>query len=663
MPPFTRKPGSDPSAEPGRPSGLGSQALLGIAELERNDRKRVALFTLLISALFPLVFFLADIAKNRTPLYLNYSTSIAVLLFTAVLVAKTGPTRLVIALLLFNLYEGFVLAVVLPEGHGVFLVIFFCFVPFMYLMGGAKIGRGAAVGLAGIALALAAAKLSGLVPAWQIRVGYGAVGMAFVTLVFLIAISEANERRHARNMDWIVRRHYFDEDSGLANGNALAEERLDAGSSLLVVRIQNFEELRGLLEDQGGRDTADKAATMLKNVFTGAGPALHDPYRLSATDFALRLPAEFDPSVAAARVLDAAARESLAAGSPLRFAVRLGSFRSCRASCPARFAMDEAATALADAAASGASIAHRQDSGDQAPLSEIGRKAPVLLRNIQEGTIKAVFQPVYDVSSDGIGFLEALIRLENGGAYVSPDAYLGVSVRLGLDSRISDFILGEALDAAKRTGHSVSLNVSYRDLERPSFLDRLLASCAELHARDNSLIVELTEHEVFSDFSRVREFVALVHEAGGLVFLDDFGSGYSNYASLIGARFDAVKVAGEIVREIAVREEAAALYGGIAAFCGSAGIELIAEHVSDEAILSRALDGGARFLQGFLFSEAVPLERLGELRFPGERGSEPRPISAGRFGSPASFGPAVSFAFGAARDGGTGLGEPSDREP
>jgi EAL domain-containing protein (putative c-di-GMP-specific phosphodiesterase class I) len=170
--------------------------------------------------------------------------------------------------------------------------------------------------------------------------------------------------------------------------------------------------------------------------------------------------------------------------------------------------------------------------------------------------------------------------------------------------------------------------VTYRDLERPYFLDTLFKSYARLSSSPNTLIVELTEHAAFSDYGRIVAFSAEVHEAGGLVILDDFGTGYSNYASLLEARFDVVKVAGEIVREIVARREAAELYFGLCAFCRSAGLDVVAEHISDEGIMARALEGGATLLQGYHFSQPVGAERIlsGELAFPGGRSTAPEPL-------------------------------------
>jgi EAL domain-containing protein (putative c-di-GMP-specific phosphodiesterase class I) len=110
--------------------------------------------------------------------------------------------------------------------------------------------------------------------------------------------------------------------------------------------------------------------------------------------------------------------------------------------------------------------------------------------------------------------------------------------------------------------------------------------------------------------------------------LDDFGTGYSNYASLLEARFDAVKVAGQIVKEIAERREAAELYFGLCAFSRAAGLDVVAEHISDGAVMARALEGGATLLQGYHFARPLPAEDIlgGRIVFPEGFSSAPQPL-------------------------------------
>jgi len=68
----------------------------------------------------------------------------------------------------------------------------------------------------------------------------------------------------------------------------------------------------------------------------------------------------------------------------------------------------------------------------------------------------------------------------------------------------------------------------------------------------------------------------------------------------------------------------------MAAFCAEAGLSVIAEHISDDAILDLAVAGGARYLQGYMLARPVPAECIlrGDLSFPRGFSSAPTPIGA-----------------------------------
>jgi EAL domain-containing protein (putative c-di-GMP-specific phosphodiesterase class I) len=450
--------------------------------------------------------------------------------------------------------------------------------------------------------------------------------MLISALVMLMLIAEVNERRHASGLDVIFDEHYYDTATRLPNGNALSAERLSEGETLMLIRLRNFRDLRSYYDDTEGREIARKASDVLLSF--ACEKAARGPYRISESEFVLIFPPAIESRAATGDLFGAFSRESVTEGSPLRLEIQVGSYRTGRDSDDAQKAIEEAESALANCVASDSSSAHREGGESGELEDDLKVRAPILVKNIVDRSLSAVFQPVYDVRRGGIGFLEALTRLRLNGNLVSPEEYLSASSRLGLDKYFGDFIVDAALDMALRSGHSVSFNVTYRDLERPYFLDTLFKAYASLSGTPNTLIVELTEHAAFSDYGRIVSFAAEVHEAGGLVILDDFGTGYSNYASLLEARFDVVKVAGEIVREIVARREAAELYFGLCAFCRSAGLDVVAEHISDESIMVRALEGGAALLQGYHFSRPVSAEGIlsGGLVFPGGRSTAPEPL-------------------------------------
>ncbi len=585
--------------------------------------RRLEVIASLLAAMYPVAYLVDDLLSGRPGHFARYLVALGAMLALTFAARRFGPSKLVTILYISTIYIGYALTLCLPNARAVYIVLFLVAIPMFYFLGGPRIGRIASIGFIALNAGLIAVGRLGLIKElWGVARPYH-YAMLMCGLLLMLIVAEANERRHAKSLELIFAEHFIDAVTGLPNATALSAERMVEGEILALVRLRNFKDLRSFFDDAEGRAMAGRASEILRALARSAGA--RGPFRISESEFALVHPCGVDPRSVSASILGVFAEESVSGSSPLRFEAQVGSYRTGQGGESAYEAIEAAETALADCVASDSSSSHRESGS---PDDDFKARAPALVRNIRDRSLSAVFQPVYDVRRDGVGFLEALSRLRVGDRLVSPDAYLSATSRLGLEKHFGDFIVGAALDMALRSGHSVSLNVTFGDLERPYFLEALFKAYDALSGKPNTLIVELTEQAAFSDYGRLRAFASDVHEAGGLVVLDDFGSGYSNYASLLEARFDAVKVAGDIVREIVSRREAATLYSGLCAFCRSAGLDVVAEHISEERIMARALEGGASLLQGYYFSKPVPAERIlaGELCFPGNRSAAPAPF-------------------------------------
>jgi EAL domain-containing protein (putative c-di-GMP-specific phosphodiesterase class I) len=589
------------------------------------EKKLIGLATVAGFSILSALFLLSDL-HNGTPLP-NFSlVAFPISLLLIVLIARYGMRPLVLRTFIVAICLCLIASLLLPGSRKIYVLVFFSAIPIMYALGGVNSGRMGSVCFLLTIAALLAWKILGLSPRWNIVAPLNSRVMAAFSLVAQILFSEVLERRHARHLAYITRQRFFDLKSGLPNSNTLIAMRLEAGETLLAVRIDNTIELSALL---GMKAVIDAAVSIVGELEAELRRGERQTYYLADSELAVILPAGIDPNVACDRLLVLFDETAAAPGSALRLSPRVGCYRVGEDGDSAAEALEEARCALADSVSGGSRLAIRDHSD---PDDDIVGKAPLILRNIERESLMAVYQPVYGAAADGISFIEALVRFEHDGAYISPEPYLDTAYRLGLGYQISDFMLCQAVEAAKESGHSVSLNLTYRDIVRRSFVERLTAECSRFAGGRNALIVELTEHDAFADTTRLHAFVDSVHEAGGLVFLDDFGSGYSNYTCLASFRLDGIKIAGEIAKEIAERKDSEILVEGIVAFCAACGIGVVAEHISDERIMTKALSLGAGYLQGYLFSPPVGLEDViaGRYAFPPGTSSTPTPLHPAR---------------------------------
>ncbi|MDD2640300.1 MAG: EAL domain-containing protein, partial [Arcobacteraceae bacterium] len=95
---------------------------------------------------------------------------------------------------------------------------------------------------------------------------------------------------------------------------------------------------------------------------------------------------------------------------------------------------------------------------------------------------------------------------------------------------------------------------------------------------------------------------------GYKIFIDDFGSGYSNFIYLTQIKTDFIKIDGAIIKNILEDKISFLLVKSIVDFAKEANIKVIAEYVSNKEIYDTIKSLGIEYSQGFYFSQPKAFE-------------------------------------------------------
>ncbi|MBX3376812.1 MAG: EAL domain-containing protein [Phycisphaeraceae bacterium] len=244
----------------------------------------------------------------------------------------------------------------------------------------------------------------------------------------------------------------------------------------------------------------------------------------------------------------------------------------------------------------------------------------------------AHFQPIVDLATGDIVGAEALVR------FIDPNG--GVRTPSGLIERIEE-TLGdlEALtwrvfcDIEKHAGPLLSrhptffigVNVPPLLLGSPRLKQMLEDSGLARYM--NQLVCEITERQALTQAGR--EALAAARPLGLRIALDDFGTGQSGLKQLIGLPVDTLKVDKSEVDPLLKDPTADRLLRGVVALAAALRVKVVAEGVEtkEQAFFLHA--AGVDAAQGWLWSKAVPPDKLERLvatglRVGARRGVEPR---------------------------------------
>jgi EAL domain-containing protein (putative c-di-GMP-specific phosphodiesterase class I) len=153
----------------------------------------------------------------------------------------------------------------------------------------------------------------------------------------------------------------------------------------------------------------------------------------------------------------------------------------------------------------------------------------------------------------------------------------------------------------------VAINLSpvqFRHVDLVEMLEMLIAK----HGVDpHRIVLEVTEGVLMESSARNRQTLDAVRALGFKIALDDFGTGYSSLRYLADFRFDKIKIDRAFVTGIHERKRAMTIIQSVITLGRGLGMQIVAEGVETEAEASVMRLIGVTELQGFYFSQAVPV--------------------------------------------------------
>ena len=127
-------------------------------------------------------------------------------------------------------------------------------------------------------------------------------------------------------------------------------------------------------------------------------------------------------------------------------------------------------------------------------------------------------------------------------------------------------------------------------------------------AHPENFVFEILENEDIDDYNELVSFVDRVHELGGKISIDDFGSGFSNLQHVLSIHSDFLKIDGSIIHNCCANPESENIIALIAAWkrLSNRKIGIVAEFVENEEIQEKVIGYEVDFSQGYLFSRPSP---------------------------------------------------------
>ncbi|MCW2740358.1 MAG: hypothetical protein JWR45_780 [Blastococcus sp.] len=276
--------------------------------------------------------------------------------------------------------------------------------------------------------------------------------------------------------------------------------------------------------------------------------------------------------------------------------------------------------ALRSARAAGPNAVHRYD--DALRIEQVRRSAlrADLDGALDRGELRLVFQPVVDVVMHRTVSVEALLRWRHPVfGDVSPTEFVPLAEESPLITELGRWVLREACATIAALGDagpeneelSVAVNVSARQVRSGELVPDVISALETSGLPSKRLIVEITE-SVLLDDSHVLEDLTVLRQLGVRIAVDDFGTGWSSLAYLVGMPVDVLKMDQYFLANVEHDPARRAMCRAVLQLGNSLALPVIVEGVTNPAVLALLRDMGHRYLQGYVFARPLEGEQLRE---------------------------------------------------
>jgi EAL domain-containing protein (putative c-di-GMP-specific phosphodiesterase class I) len=223
-----------------------------------------------------------------------------------------------------------------------------------------------------------------------------------------------------------------------------------------------------------------------------------------------------------------------------------------------------------------------------------------------------VFQPQYDLKSNQLRGVEALLRwINRDGEKISPTVFIPMAEKNGMIVSLGKWVIEESIRIYTTWVKSfkyqmvLSINISAIQFFQGDLIFDIMSAIKKYNMDPHMLEIEITESVLIEDFSVIAEKMNVLRNIGIKVSMDDFGTGYSSLSYLSGLPIDTLKIDKSFIDSVGENESTQVIIESILNMVKRLGVETVAEGVETNKQYDLLKDMGCDCIQGYLLGKPM----------------------------------------------------------
>lgn len=239
---------------------------------------------------------------------------------------------------------------------------------------------------------------------------------------------------------------------------------------------------------------------------------------------------------------------------------------------------------------------------------------------LEEREFIVYYQPQYDMQTNKVVGLEALVRWKNKDkGLVLPGKFIPYAEEFGMVVAINRQVMRMAMLQAYQWHRKglyfgrISINISIEQVEDKNFVGLVQSLLYDTKCNPNWITLELTEGQIMKDPKAAIAILEQLNSLGILIAIDDFGTGYSSLSYLKHLPIRELKIDRAFVMDIPANEDDMAIVDAIIAISRTLNLDIMVEGVETQEQKEFLLSRECYKIQGYLYARPMPAEDASKL--------------------------------------------------
>lgn len=222
---------------------------------------------------------------------------------------------------------------------------------------------------------------------------------------------------------------------------------------------------------------------------------------------------------------------------------------------------------------------------------------------LDENRVLCYYQPIYDHKVDEILKYEALVRIvTQEGKIIPPFEFLPQIKGTNMHYKLTQRILHIVFEKIKESKKEISININFSDLTNQDIEESIIKYLKSHPECAQKVTFEILESDEIDDVELFKEKTAMLHSLGAKVSIDDFGSGYSNFKTVIDIEANYLKIDGSLIKNIDKNDKDYKVVKSIIHFAKNSDMQTVAEFVHSKEVYDKLIALDINFMQGYYIS-------------------------------------------------------------